>query len=80
MDPTGAGVLIEQDSLYLSLGGRAEYFNTEKYVLSCHFFPYLYFNVFPFLLDSEECAFLPDAIIFLPYLVVLEQFEFKILL
>jgi hypothetical protein len=31
MDQNGTGVLIEKDNLYLSLGGRAEYFNTDKY-------------------------------------------------
>lgn len=30
MDHGGSGVLIEKDKLYLSLGGRAEYFNQEK--------------------------------------------------
>jgi len=30
MDQNGTGVLIEKDNLYLSLGGRAEYFNSEK--------------------------------------------------
>ena len=30
MDHSGAGVLIEKDRLYLSLGGRAELFNEEK--------------------------------------------------
>ena len=31
MDQHGAGVLIEWDKVYLSLGGRAEFFNIEKY-------------------------------------------------
>ena len=30
MDQAGAGVLIEKDKLYLSLGGRADFFNDEK--------------------------------------------------
>jgi len=30
MDHGGSGVLIEREKLYLSLGGRAEYFNQDK--------------------------------------------------
>jgi len=35
MDHGGSGVLIEKDQLYLSLGGRAEYFNHEKFRRMC---------------------------------------------
>lgn len=30
MDHTGSGVLIEKERIPLSLGGRAEYFNSER--------------------------------------------------
>jgi len=30
MDATGAGVLIEKENLYLSLGGNADMFNRDK--------------------------------------------------
>ena len=33
MDQTGAGVLIEKDRLYLSLGDEVDLFNGEKYQL-----------------------------------------------
>ncbi|KZS14383.1 putative Exonuclease 1 [Daphnia magna] len=35
MDQNGSGVLIEKDKLFLSLGGRAEFFNDEKFRRMC---------------------------------------------
>lgn len=64
MDQNGSGVLIEKDKLFLSLGGRAEFFNDEKYALienrlNLDNLCKAKLNVF---LDFEECAFYLDVI------------------